>query len=120
MDDSVNVKCWDLARFCLLRVLSVFPRRPSRRLCRLFLGVVLRCRAEDTPFHRGPQGRGDTYDRIGGDSATQLKSFFSTLKYELVYHHRFNSLIQARSAIFDYIEAFYNRRRLHSSLAYQT
>ena len=49
-----------------------------------------------------------------------VESFFSTLKYELVYHHRFNGLAQARSAIFDYIEAFYNRRRLHSSLAYQT
>jgi putative transposase len=49
-----------------------------------------------------------------------VESFFSTLKYELVYHHRFNSLAQARSAIFDYIEAFYNRLRLHSSLAYQT
>jgi transposase InsO family protein len=47
-----------------------------------------------------------------------VESFFSTLKYELVYHQRFQSLAQARSAIFDYIEAFYNRRRLHSSLAY--
>ena len=49
-----------------------------------------------------------------------VESFFSTLKYELVYHHRFHTLAQARSAIFDYIEASYNRRRLHSSLAYQT
>jgi putative transposase len=49
-----------------------------------------------------------------------IESFFSSLKYELVYHHRFATLTQARTAIFDYIETFYNRTRLHSSLAYQT
>jgi putative transposase len=49
-----------------------------------------------------------------------IESFFSSLKYELVYHHRFATLAQARTAIFDYIETFYNRTRLHSSLAYQT
>ena len=49
-----------------------------------------------------------------------IESFFSSLKYELVYHHRFISFAQARTAIFDYIETFYNRTRLHSSLAYQT
>ena len=47
-----------------------------------------------------------------------VESFFSTLKYELVYHHRFRSLAEARTAVFDYIETFYNRMRLHSSLAY--
>ena len=47
-----------------------------------------------------------------------IESFFSTLKYELVYHQRFSNFTQARTAIFDYIETFYNRIRLHSSLAY--
>jgi transposase InsO family protein len=49
-----------------------------------------------------------------------IESFFSTLKYELVYHHRFSNFSHARTAIFDYIETFYNRIRLHSSLAYQS
>jgi transposase InsO family protein len=49
-----------------------------------------------------------------------IESFWSTLKYELVYHHRFATLAQARTAIFDYIETFYNRTRLHSSLDYQS
>ena len=48
-----------------------------------------------------------------------IESFFSSLKYELVYHHRFSNFAQARTAVFDYIETFYNRIRLHSSLAYQ-
>ena len=49
-----------------------------------------------------------------------IESFFSSLKYELVYHHRFATRAQARTAIFDYIETFYNRIRLHSSLDYQS
>jgi putative transposase len=47
-----------------------------------------------------------------------IESFWSTLKYELVYHQRFATRAAARNAVFDYIETFYNRTRLHSSLAY--
>ena len=47
-----------------------------------------------------------------------IESFWSSLKYELVYHRRFTTRAEARTAIFDYIETFYNRLRLHSSLAY--
>ena len=47
-----------------------------------------------------------------------IESFWSSLKYELVYHHRFATRTQARTAIFDHIETFYNRLRLHSSLDY--
>ena len=49
-----------------------------------------------------------------------IESFWSSLKYELVYHHRFATRAEARTAIFDYIETFYNRTRLHSSLAYHS
>lgn len=47
-----------------------------------------------------------------------IESFWSSLKYETVYHHRFATRAAARTALFDYIEAFYNRTRLHSSLGY--
>ena len=47
-----------------------------------------------------------------------IESFWSSLKYELVYHRRFATYAEARAAIFDYIECFYNRTRLHSSLGY--
>ena len=47
-----------------------------------------------------------------------IEAFWSSLKYETVYHRRFATRAEARSAIFDYIEAFYNRIRLHSSLGY--
>jgi putative transposase len=47
-----------------------------------------------------------------------IESFWSSLKYETVYHRRFATRAEARSALFDYIEVFYNRTRLHSSLGY--
>jgi putative transposase len=47
-----------------------------------------------------------------------IESFWSSLKYEVVYHQRFATFAEARAAIFNYIETFYNRTRLHSSLAY--
>jgi transposase InsO family protein len=49
-----------------------------------------------------------------------IESFWSSLKYEVVYHQRFATFEQARAAIFNYIETFYNRARLHSSLAYRS
>jgi len=49
-----------------------------------------------------------------------MESFWSTLKIELVYRHCFATQEQARQALFDYIESFYNRQRLHSALNYQT
>src|SRR5689334_10849275 len=46
------------------------------------------------------------------------ESFFATLKLELVYHTRWGTKADARSAIFEYIEVFYNRQRRHSALGY--
>ena len=47
-----------------------------------------------------------------------VESFFSSLKQELVYPTDFATRHQARSALFEYIEVFYNRQRRHSSLGY--
>jgi putative transposase len=58
--------------------------------------------------------RGNCYDNAF------IESFWSSLKYEVVYHQRFATFAEARTAIFNYIETFYNRTRLHSSLAYQS
>jgi putative transposase len=46
------------------------------------------------------------------------ESFVSTLKAELVSHLRFPSRQAAKTAIFEYLETFYNTRRLHSALGY--
>lgn len=49
-----------------------------------------------------------------------MESFFATLKNELIHHQAYQTRGQAKSDIFAYIEGFYNRVRLHSSLAYQS
>jgi len=48
------------------------------------------------------------------------ESFFHSLKTEWLYHGTLHSRAQARSAVFDYIEGFYNRTRLHSALGYRS
>jgi len=48
------------------------------------------------------------------------ESFFGSLKQELVHHERWETPAEARAAIHDYIEVFYNRQRIHSSLGYRT
>ena len=46
------------------------------------------------------------------------ESFFRTLKSELIYQHRYDSREQAKTAIFEYIEVYYNRQRKHSTNDY--
>jgi len=55
---------------------------------------------------------GDCYDNA------VVESFWGKLKAEMVYHKRFATRAQARAAVFDYIEVFYNRQRLHAALGY--
>jgi putative transposase len=47
-----------------------------------------------------------------------MESFFHTLKTELVHHRDYQTRDEARRDIFEYIEVFYNRQRLHSTLGY--
>ena len=48
------------------------------------------------------------------------ESFFSTLKRELVHHESYADREEARRSLFEYIEVFYNRTRLHSTLGYRS
>jgi putative transposase len=48
------------------------------------------------------------------------ESFFATLKKELVHRRSWPDRTTLRNALFDYIEVFYNRRRLHSTIGYKT
>jgi transposase InsO family protein len=47
------------------------------------------------------------------------ESFFSTLKNEIIYRKPWKTRVELHSAVFEYIEAFYNRRRLHSAVGYR-
>lgn len=57
-------------------------------------------------------GTGNCYDNA------VTETFFSSPKKELVYQTRFKTIQEAKNAIFEWIEVFYNRTRLHSSLGY--
>jgi putative transposase len=56
--------------------------------------------------------RGDCWDNA------PMESFFASLKKELVHDADFATRAEARGAIFEYIEVFYNAKRRHSSLGY--
>ena len=47
-----------------------------------------------------------------------MESFFSRLKVELIYPKNYQSIEEAKSGIFEYIEIFYNRKRRHSAIGY--
>ncbi len=55
---------------------------------------------------------GDCYDNA------LCESFFATLECELLDRHRFRSHVEARTAVFDFIEGWYNPRRRHSAIGY--
>lgn len=48
------------------------------------------------------------------------ESFFATLKAELINRRRWKTRLELRTALFEYIDGFYNTRRLHSSIGYRT
>ncbi len=58
--------------------------------------------------------KGNCYDNA------QAESFFSRFKTELIEGGAFENIEQARIEIFSYIEGYYNRVRLHSSLGYKS
>jgi putative transposase len=49
-----------------------------------------------------------------------MEGFFKTLKVERIYQTHYETRAQARLDIVDWIEGYYNRKRLHSSLGYVT
>jgi len=81
---------------------------------------------------RGSQYASDHYRRLLGKHGIKcsmsgvaqcwdnapVESFFASLKRELVHHERYTSREEAKASIFEYVEVFYNRVRLHSSLGF--
>ena len=65
-------------------------------------------------IHVSMSGNADPYDNA------MMGSFFSTLRAELTELERFPTRLAARTAIFEFIEVFYNCQRLHSSPGYRS
>jgi transposase InsO family protein len=73
----------------------------------LFQGVL-----EQNGITCSMSGKGNCYDNAA------MESFFHTLKTELCDHQHYRTRAEARASVFEYIEVFYNRTRLHSTLGY--
>jgi putative transposase len=58
--------------------------------------------------------KGQCWDNAVGES------WFATLKEELIHRQSWATISQVRRAVIEFIEIFYNRQRLHSSLGYLT
>jgi putative transposase len=137
---------WTLEGWLYLAVvLDLFSRRVvgwslserlERRLALDALGMALKGRPPSRAMlhhsDRGSQYASQEYQqllaehgilssmsRVGNcwDNAV-AESFFATLKIELVYQTQWRTRQEARSALFEYLELFYNRQRRHSTLGY--
>lgn len=98
--------------------MALAHRRPAPGLVHhtdqapLYAAYEYRKRMHDHGLVASMSARGNCYDNA------VVESFFSNLKNELVHHCDFATREQARAAIFDYIEVFYNRSRRHQTLGY--
>ena len=79
-----------------------------------FAGAAFRKLLDNHHVTPSMSRKGDCYDNA------ITESFFHTLKTEFVYLERFQTREEAKYKIFEYIEIFYNRQRIHSSIGYKT
>ena len=91
--------------------LQTLPSTEQRlQYCSLLFGQ--RCRQRGIAQSMG--SKGDCYDNA------VCESFHASLEKDLLRRRSLRTRQEARTAVFDYIEAFYNRERLHSTLGYRS
>lgn len=97
--------------------MAIYQRRPTDVICHTDQGSQYtsvafgaRCRAAGVRPSMG--SRGDAYDN------SLCESFFATLEWELLDQHRFETQAQAKMAVFEFIEGWYNPHRRHSGIDY--
>ena len=79
-----------------------------------YAAIAFRLLLQTNGFRQSMSGKGNCYDNA------QAESFFSRFKAELLENGVFEDVEQAKSEVFSYIEGYYNRVRLHSSLGYKS
>ncbi len=99
--------------------MAIWQRRPKKVIHHSDQGTQytsiafgLRCKEIDVRPSMGSVG--DAYDNA------MCESFFATLECELLNRRRFRSQVEARMAVFEFIEGWYNPHRRHSSLDYES
>jgi transposase InsO family protein len=100
--------------------MAITQRRPQAGLVHhtdrggVYSAATYREQMAQAKMQPSMNGRKTAYDNAVAES------FFSNLKNEWVHHHDFKTREEAKLAIFDYIECFYNRNRIHQSMGYRT
>jgi len=98
--------------------MALINREPSHRLIHHsdqgaeYTNKEYQCLLKQRQMIPSMSRKADCYDNA------VVESFFKTIKAELVRQKAFETKEEARTVIFEYIEVFYNRKRLHSSLGY--
>ncbi len=96
--------------------MAVARRRPDRGLVHRsdmgsqYTSLIFTRRCRSVGIDVSIRSRGDCFDNA------VLESFHASLKKDLIHRRSWPTKAEARTAVFDYIEAFYNRRRRHSTL----
>jgi putative transposase len=99
--------------------MAVWQRRPndvihhSDQGCQ-YTSIAFGSRCREAGVRPSMGSVGDAYDNA------MCESFFATLECELLDRHRFPTQIEARMAVFDFIEGWYNTQRRHSALDYDS
>jgi transposase InsO family protein len=78
-----------------------------------YAAVAYQCRLRAAGIHCSMSRPGNCWDNA------VVESFFATLKTELVHRQRYRTRQDAQTALFEYLESFYNRQRRHSTLGYR-
>lgn len=100
--------------------MAIVARRPTKQVVHhtdqgcLYASDEYMAKLRSNNMIQSMSRKADCYDNAVAES------FFGTLKNELIVGRLFESRDQARAEIFNYIEIFYNRKRIHQSLGYKT
>jgi transposase InsO family protein len=85
----------------------------SDRGCQ-YASKVYRKRLDSIQIRASMSRKGNCYDNAFAES------FFATLKKELIYRKEYKNKEEAKKSIFEFIEVWYNQKRIHSSIGYKT
>ena len=98
-----------IARRSIADEIILHSDRGSQYACHDFKNLL----AENN-FIQSMSGKGNCYDNA------VMESFFKTLKSDLVYWEKYLTRDEAKKSIFEYIEVYYNQKRMHSSIGYMS
>lgn len=109
---STSIAAWKMAirHQPITRELIFHSDRGVQYACTEFRKLI----SQDERVVQSMSRKGNCWDNAVSES------FFKTLKVECVYQQRFDTRIQAEMAVFEYIEAWYNTQRRHSSIGYRS